>query len=256
MVASFTGVGETMMNRISTRVAPLAALALGLAFGGARGHAQTISLELAEDGPAFTTVTVTQVGNTATYIGGISDFTIALTAIADNYPGGPKTAELTISSLEITNTDANAHTLSIEVSAQGFTSPTGAQLALKDTASITSGQSSVLTGSLGSIQMYADAGNVQFGQGTSGPSASYVINPSDSNLYGATGGPEKVFATSGTSPYSISFLSSMDVVAGGNFTMSGEADVLAPEPATMASAAVGLGMIGGLGWLRRRNRRA
>jgi len=122
---------------------------------------------------------------------------------------------------------------------------------LVDTAS-----GSLVSGSVsGNFQAFADTSDALFGTATAGSLINFSATGTSQSIAG--NGPPVPFSPLGAT-YSLTIKSSYTLTGGSSLTLTGgNAQVLpTPEPTSMASAVVGLGLVGGLGLVRRRNRQS
>jgi hypothetical protein len=237
-------------------VAVASALALGTS---ARAD---LVLTLQEDSGTVVTVDVPANTGPAIFSGDINhsgavlvgDFTILISVGTSNSPGG-SSALVSQGSISITNNTTSSLELKVNVSAQGFTSPNSPPpLTVLDTFAGTLVNGSVT----GTFKGTADATNALFGTGftNSGLNLSYSASGFSQSI-SQNGSASAAFSPNG-STYSLS--SFTDLTLGGGSVLTGhlgnEQTVPTPEPASLAMAFSGLGLLGGAGWLRRRSRQA
>jgi len=255
-----------MTNRFTTRLAAFAALAFAFVLHGTRARAD-VELEFStNNGATWSQATLISNSNEGfSFQNSVGVFNVNFSVVLSNSPGTPTLAINTTEDDSIQNTSNHAATLEIAVSASGFNSPESPPpLGLSGTSSVTpqpAGTNALANnGSTSGIQVYADQSNNLFqqgsslGMGTTGPSASFVQDPV-SLTYGATAFAPNSFAPNGNT-YSLTLVTTLDVSANSAVGLTGNVSAITPEPTTMGSAVLGLGLFGGLGWLRRRNRRA
>lgn len=250
-----------MTKRFGKSAIVLAALAMGGMFGATSARADLV-MTIQEDGGTVASFLVGTNTGPSSFAGDINsggivvgppgsgDITFEMVAGGSNSPGSLTAALLTLKSFSVTNNTNAQHTVAITVSAQGFTTPSGLTT-LVDTVSGT-----LFTGGVsGTFQAFADASNTLGGTATPGSLIPFSKS-GDSVSFNGDGAPVG-FATGGT-PYSLTIHATFVLDANSQLTgTSGNAQVKpTPEPASMASAVVGLGLIGGIGWVRRRNRQS
>jgi len=180
---------------------------------------------------------------------GGTDFSIFLSVATSNSPGGA-TAMGNLATITIMNLTAGALDLHIDMSAQGFTSPQSPPpLNVFDTLSGTLVSGSVTA----SLQGFADATNTLFGTGFASTPLSQTVSGTAKSL--KQDGVVNGFSPGGAT-YSLTIKSDYLLSGGGVLTLTGgNVQVQAvPEPMTLASGVMGLGLFGGAGWLRRRRK--
>lgn len=194
----------------------------------------------------------------------IGDFTISMTLASSNSTGGqnvPNIARLGVGQLEITNTAATNKTLKVFVTDTGFKFPVAQNLFGSSTFSATvtnQDQTSHV-----SYQGFASKTNVGFDTGDfSLAKIDLAFNQtgglSSSNSGSSRGGP---FTYDPSLGFSITDEITYDLGGGSQGGAdtngdSGKTEMITPEPATVASASLGLSLLGAGRWLKRRKGRA
>ena len=212
-------------------------------------------IQIAEDGGAFTTVASSSPGSsgTLTFSGTFGDFTILGGFSKSNSPGTLSGANLQVGTLDITNDalGSGSHTISIRVSAQGFTTPSGAGvgLVLADTVS---GSVNAGTLSIGHFTGSIDTSNALFATGMSAPTITFGPTGSQNSFSGSSSTGVDI----GTTPYSMTLNGDWRLSNGGELTLTGgNGKVVVPEPASMVLLALGGGLLGTFGLLRKREKK-
>ena len=189
-------------------------------------------LTLQEDNGAVVTVSSTNPQGPITYNGDIgpsgatgTDFTVVYSYGSSTSPGGGD-ALTQQASISITNNTSATHTLHVNVSAQGFTSPNSPPpLNVLDTASGT-----LASGSFsGDFQGFADATNTLFGQGFAAPDLPFAVSglSQSFNQSGSASG----FSPDGAT-YSLSAFGNFTLTGGTQATgAGGNVQTLGPPPA-------------------------
>jgi len=185
------------------------------------------------------------------------DFQVAGSTSTSNSPGTSTLAQLISSSLSVTNTTAVSHEITLQISDNGYTSPSNPLFGATagGTFNVAPGATTV-NGDSAHALAFANFANTLFGTGltvqdftfstdtTNLTTASYANNVPNSIL-----GP-------GTVPYSMT-VELVFTVAGHNILSSrsdAETAIAAvPEPATLALAFSALPMIGLAAWRRRKS---
>jgi MYXO-CTERM domain-containing protein len=162
-------------------------------------------------------------------------------------------SDLLSSSVRVTNNDlTSAHTIYLWTSQTGYTQPAGTPLSTESGSggSITTGTINNLA--TGIFQGWADTGaggTNLFGQAIAITPAIVAATQTGSTF--DTGSSLGSFPRAGD--YSLTSLTILTISAGGTVNFADHIIVGgAPEPATMVSALLGLGLVGGLARLRRR----
>jgi len=240
------------------KYAAVTAVVFGATIAGAAVHAHAaLVLQLQEDSGTVVTVSVPVNSGPAMFTGTIgtggsggTDFTVVLSIGTSNSPGTPGSALTQESNILITNNTGSTHTLHINVSAQGFTSPNSPPpLVLMDTVSGT-----LVNGSVsGSLQGFADATNTLFGTGTPAPKLTFSASGLSKSF--SVDGHAAGFSPDGNT-YSLSLFADYTLGGGSSLTLTGGnvQAVPTPEPATVVMALSGLGLFGAS--RLRRSRRA
>jgi uncharacterized repeat protein (TIGR01451 family) len=189
-------------------------------------------LTLQEDNGAVVTVTSADPQGPVTYDGGLgtngaagTDFTLHIAYGDSNSPGGGY-ALTEQSTLSMTNNTGATHTLHINVSAQGFTTPNSPPpLNVLETVSGT-----LAYGSLsGDFQGFADPTNALFGQGFATPDLPFAVNglSQSFNVDGNASG----FSPNGAT-YSLSAFANYTLAGGTHATgAGGNLQIPGPPPA-------------------------
>jgi len=247
------------MKHFRTGLAAFAALAL-LTVGGSRARAD-LALTLQEDNGTVVTVQVPLNTGPATFSGdlnttgavAIGDFTIFLSIGSSNSPGTSGSALTSAATITITNNTSTNHTLHINASAQGFTTPNSPPpLTVMDTVS-----GSLVSGSVsGDFQGFVDTSNTLFGTASPAPLLTFSASGMSQSI--AVNGHSATPFNPNGSTYSMTIKSNFTLGGHSSLTLTGGnvQAIPTPEPSTLASGFVGLGLLGGLGWLRRRSRPA
>jgi len=198
---------------------------------------------LSQDGGAFTTIATGASLTTISGSGTFGDFTFSIIGVtSDNLP---TLSDLLSSATRITNNSTATHTLSIRVSSQDFTFPSGSAVRVE------SGMgASLSSGSLvATFQAYADDANTLAGTSdfTLGLQlCSFNISTCD------TGSASGIFdKTAG--PYSLTTVANLTLSGGGiaNFSAHENVTNVVPEPCSLALLSSGLLLLGGLHFKRK-----
>ncbi len=152
-------------------------------------------------------------------------------------------------SWSITNNSGTAQTITIEVSAQDFTTPhSPPALMLGDTVS-----GSVVNGTVsGSVQAYADATNALFGQGFSDPGLNLTIPTTNAQGSFSVNGAAVSGFNAPANGYSLTFVETLTLSAGASLTLTGGNVATLPEPTSMMAALSAVPFLALGAWLRRR----
>jgi hypothetical protein len=214
-----------------------------------------IVMTIQEDGGKVETFTaVAANGGTVSWSGGFglsgkggSDFNIALAWANSNSPGSTLQGVANQANVFVVNNTGSEHTLHINVSAQGFTSPTSPPpLNVLDTVS-----GSGISGSVsGDFQGFADATNALFGTGFA--SSDLIFNWNGQSQSTAVNGSQYGFSPD-ANQYSLSIFGNFTFGANASVTLTGGnvQTVPTPTPAGLALVLAGLPILG-LRYLRRR----
>jgi hypothetical protein len=236
---------NSLRHRLLTIVALVGVLALGVAVPARAGSLQ-IAASTSANPPAIPGDVVSTTGSFSGTIGG---FAISMLATGSNSPGSPTIAELTGTTLSITNNNAATTTLYITLGATGFTGPTtppsitvhshvGGTVVIPDPAN-------ALT-----YNSYINSDNSQNGTSgmTPGAQTPGITSGSFSN-------DKNLTITSLTGTYSLTERFAITLSAGSQINFSSSTSLVAsaiPEPSSLTLA--GLGVLGMIGYgLRRRN---
>jgi hypothetical protein len=153
-----------------------------------------------------------------------------------------------VSALYANDGSGTTHTLTIYVSSTGFTVPTGNNLTLGSSASITE----VSGGTTVSFTSYADTSNALWGM--TGPSTS-IVPFSVSGGQSGSANASTLFSTVGSNPYSLTNVGSYTMLGGTNITLvGGTTTVTTPAPPGLFMALTGLPFLAVGGWLRFRRK--
>ncbi|WP_165066901.1 PEP-CTERM sorting domain-containing protein [Paludisphaera rhizosphaerae] len=246
-------------TRISKRLLLLTTLSAACLLGSPRAaHAvPVLQLALVEDS-ASTPVLINYVGpsggfgpgGAVTFSGVYGDFTV--TIYGGSSTNSASLSNLLSSTVSVVNNSVGEHTLYLWVSQTDYTLPVGPMLfgEAGTGGSITSGT----LGMMGIYQAWADFGNTLFGTTPfPGGVTTGLQNGTQSGSTFDSGSASGVF-TRPVTPFSLTSLTILKMSGGGivNFADHILVTGVAPEPTTMASALIGLGLAGGLAQLRRR----
>jgi hypothetical protein len=246
---------EAMKIGINKSLWMAATLAGAVTLGMSAPARASIQLRITEVGVPGATVTVTNPVNTGpvNFTGPLGDFTINVAFGSSNSPGGV-IGFVQQGTNSIVNNSGATHELLIDVSAQGFTSPTSPPpVGVLDSFAAT-----IVTGTVtGTFKGTADATNALFGTGytNAGLNLSFTAT-GPANSVAANGVASTGFSPAGAT-YSLSSFADLNLTGGAILTghLGNEVTFPAvPEPASLAMAFSGLGLLGGAGWMRRRSR--
>lgn len=233
--------------RVGKSLLAMAAAALALA-GTPRDAQATLTIALQEagvHGGAIWTVGTGADFTAATFTGTYGDFKV--TIFGGSSDNGSALSDLLSATTSVTNNSGSSKTLKLWVTQTNYTMPVGTLLHVE------SGQGgSISTGTLGLtnvFQAYADKGNHAFGTSdfTNGPqtgikTGSTFQTGSKTGYFHRTAGPK----------YSLTAMTVFTLSGHAKANFSNHINVTAqPEPATLAGALGGLGLLGGLVWRRR-----
>jgi hypothetical protein len=241
------------MNRFR-KFLPLVAVLVAAGILGMPAQARaSFVLTLQADAGPTTTVTVGADAGPATFTGTIGTFSIFIAFGSSTSPGGPTNSITQEGTIAIVNTGGGTHTLHINASSQGFTSPNSPPpLLVVDTISGT-----LVSGTLSAdFQGFVDATNTLFGKGFAAPLLTIPSMTGSSLSFKADGGPVPGFSPNGAT-YSMSVFENLTLSGGGSLTLTGGnvQTVATPEPATMVLALSALPFLGVV-WSRRRRKQA
>lgn len=208
--------------------------------------------------------TVATINPTIT-IGNISVTDAGGTSNSPGTSGGAESSEgvSNFGNIAISNTGSTPVTLTIIISATGFTEPSTAPLNLFDTVSGTVQGGTVSGTAVG----YVDTNNTLYGAAPEGsplPGSTSSTFIAGQTLSFST--PPQSFSDSGTilltsnlpTPYSITFVETLTLSGEGSLIVTGgDAQVTpTPEPATMMAAFTAIPFLGLGAWMRRRKKAA
>jgi hypothetical protein len=232
------------MIRLAKWLSCLAAFAGAVLFGTANSARADIQLTLTNETTGASASGVVG-NNNDSFTGSVGDLSLTIqTAPVYNGPGDTNVLSL-VPNAYITNlSTTTAETLQIVVTATGFTDSPGSSLAVTDMASGT-----VTSGSItnASAQGFADASNSLDGTGFA--STLLSIQPDADGSFSASG---SVDGFSPSSSYSLTFVETFTLSAGGSITLTGgSVDPAVPEPASLMAAFTAVPFLGLGAWLRR-----
>jgi hypothetical protein len=237
---------KLLRNLIPPMAAMVGLLALGMGTP-ARAADMEIALSTSNNPPAIPGDVVASApsGTTATYSNmNFGGFNIDLLAASSNSPGTGSLAQLTGSTLQITNTSSAPATLFITLGDTGFTSPTSATLDshIGGTVVIGSPANSLTYSS------YVNTDNAQNGTGGSTPGAQ---TPGITS--GSFNNDSFLSLPSLGTPYSITERFALTLGAGSeiNFSASSTLTPTVPEPSTLMLTGVSALCLAGYGVRRR-----
>ncbi|HTU19785.1 MAG TPA: hypothetical protein VMG10_17110 [Gemmataceae bacterium] len=243
-----------------------AAFAATVLFGTARSARADIELTLTEVNTSYSYNSGDVTGDSVGFMGGsVGDFSIFMAGGSSNGFGTTADALVQEGAMFIKNTSSTAETLQIIVSADGFTSPIVPPLTLYDVVNGTTADSSVnapnVSVSDGTAQGYANTSNVLgdiSGPGViDGSALSFQASGPSTNFSAGSNGPlsGSVEVDAVTAPYSLTFVETFTLSAGGSLTMTdGNLQMLTPEPASLMAALTAVPFLGLGAWRRRRKR--
>jgi hypothetical protein len=187
-----------------------------------------------------------------TYSGNAGDFNLAFTYATSNSPGQDGVGIVTVSNTRVTNRTSAQHTLSIQVSSQYFSTPTGDGLTLVNSASGTVTRGTIT----GSFVSYVDRNNTLFGLNdiVTDPVAFTGVSGTGSASFSGTS-MFTPFTSNGT--YSITNIGNYNFSGMASITLTGGlSEVHAPAPASAVLACSAVPLLGFGCWFRRRRRLA
>ncbi len=171
-----------------------------------------------------------------TYSGNFGSFLITAEIGSSNSTAGSQPAYLTINQFSMQNYSSGTGVLQITLQDTGFTAPNPGPVFMQTQLSTTS---VLATGSSVSIQSALN--------GTAGTAITLPTDPSGTSVTDQM--------TIGTSPYTLSNVTTVTLVAGGVLQSTGSTTVATPAPGGLMLALTGLPVLGlGLGWRRLRKR--
>jgi hypothetical protein len=227
-------------------VAAVAAFALAGTPRDARASLFFGLQEAGVNGGAIFTVGSVPDFTSGSFTGTYGDFTVTIFGGASD--NGQTLSDLLSSTTSVTNNSGTSKTLNLWVSQTDYTLPAGTPLRVE------SGMGgSVNTGTLtltNMYQAYADKNNLAYGTGdfTNGPQTGVMTGSTFQ-----TGSMVGSFDRTAGQDYSLTSLTAFTLSGNGKANFSNEIDVTAiPEPTTPVTAFTSLGLLGALGWLRRR----
>lgn len=235
-------------------------LVAAVVFGMANPTRADILLNLTDVTSGGSTGNITSTSDFVSFTGAVGYFTVAYAAGKSNSPGGPYNAIAQQSTVFITNNYSTTATLSILVSSNDFTSPATPPFTLYDVVNGTtaSGPSSN-PGNIsvsGTAQGFASSSNLLGDtSGVAGTALSFQASGPSTNFSPAPGGTMSgnVTVTSLSTPYSLTFIETFTLSAGGSLTVTdGNVQIMAPEPASMVMVFSAMPLLGLGYWLRRR----
>jgi hypothetical protein len=252
---------EEILMRGVTRKWPLLALLAGVAVMALPPPARAdFELKIYDDGTLVGGgPIVSQDGHTIAYAASTADFAITGGFALSNSPGANNLGTISISNLSVnyTATDSAPHSLTLELSANGFMVPVSPPFILSSSVSyVTVPMAQNASGSV-SFQSFVDTNNQMFASGGPGVystnlQSSAVDNGTLTNA-GALATQQTLF--SGSVPYSLMDRTVLTFDSSGVMGMLGATAVATPAPAGLMLALTGLPVLGfGLGWRRLRRR--
>jgi hypothetical protein len=209
-------------------------------------------LRLYEDGVFLAAPGVLTDGGSGviTYSGNAGDFNLAFTYATSNSPGADNVGIVTVANTRVTNTASATHTLTIEVSSQGFNVPTGDSLTLLNSASGTVSRGTIS----GSFNSYADRNNALFGTSDLAAPA-LTFTGTAGTLSASFSGSTELYPLTSTGLYSITNVGTYTFGAGASITLTGGlSEVHAPAPPGLVLALSGMPLLGFGCWFRGRRR--
>jgi hypothetical protein len=229
------------------RLLPLAAVIAGIVMFGTAGPARA-SIELVlTDVSTSSTVNGTPISsNAAMYSGAVGNFSVDISVGSSNSPGTNYRGITQEGTVQITNNGSTTETLSILVSANGFTSPMSPPpLYVTDTVS-----GSVASGTMsGTAQGFTSYSNNLGAEDFA--SSLLTFGPTPGGQSFSQNG--SVYGFSPTSAYSMTFVETFTLSAGGTITLTGgNVETIMPEPSSMMAALAAMPFLAMGAWLRRR----
>ena len=235
-----------MSRLFSPRWALAAAVAAVLA--SPPGARASFELMLSESGFATQTITDNGAGDTdsrtnhITFAGSYGDFTVDTSVTGfTNTPGTSTLADLQVNSLVIRNTSTSAKTLTVSLSANDYSLPSGSSLMLSS--SVGGTFTGTAAGDTFTFASFADSSNTLFGQGTGTTPQSFTStdHPVKQAFDNTT---NTGFSHSGD--FSLTNVGTFTVSGGGQVNPSGTTSVSAvvPEPGTVVMSLSGLLLLG------------
>lgn len=223
------------------RLLASASLAVCAMSAGGQAAKANITLTLHETGFADATVTGTSF---ATFSGTFGDFLVTLDT-GSSVGSTPTDAKILTTTNSVTNVSTLNTPAVLEITVtQTFSAPATPVLKLTSSLSTTE----IDAGDSIAFQSFLTSGG--------GGGNSTKVTLTGPTAFASTASPSTAITTF-TTPYTLKNVTTITMAAGNSSNSTGRTDVLAtPEPATMASAVIGLGLFGGLGYLRRRSRHA
>jgi hypothetical protein len=219
-------------------------------------------------GPLVTTIADSLPATGQLGLGGASgvmfgDFLVSGSLSTSNSPGFPTLAQLISSSLSVVNTTAVAHTITLQISDNGFTRPTpplfgataGGTFNIATDPNTGAPLASNVNGNSANALAFANFSNTLFGTGVTVQNFTFSTDTTNltSSSYANTV-PNTILGP-GTIPYSMT-VELVFTIAGNNQLSSRNDTITAinvvPEPATLAMAFSALPLLGLAAWRRRR----
>jgi PEP-CTERM motif-containing protein len=235
------------MMAMKTKVLGWAVLVVFVSLAGTTARADFV-VNIFEDGVQKGTLNAgpgVSSGTLSAFGASFGDFSITFLFSTSNSPGSQSGAGIQLGTVDVTNTSGSSHTLTIKVSAQDFTIPSG-PVTLKNTLS-----GSVNTGTLVSADFtsYMDRTNGLFG-------TSDVATPT--LAFGPVGANNSFSGSNDTnttvsSSYSISEIGDWKLDGNSTLTVTGgNSSAVVPEPSSVSMLAMGGGILGAIGIYRKR----
>jgi hypothetical protein len=182
------------------------------------------------------------------YSGNVGDFNLAFTYATTNSPGGD-TGIVTVSNTRITNRTGAAHEITIAVSSQGFTSPSGANLTLENSSSGTVQRGTVT----GDFTSFVDRQNGLFGVSDLSSSAFTYSGVAGTDSASFAGTTFNGYLPELGPVYSITNVGDYNFSGGASVTLTGGlSEVHAPAPPGLVLALSGVPLLSVGYWFRRR----